>query len=100
MRHSYQLSANASSLRPRDRSMSTCRCGAWVGHPEVRTCTIPDCELRGVVPQQAATPVIPLAGAAVPQLRQQRTNNRQANLARRGDERVPVHGREVTDVAA
>ena len=27
--------------------MTTCRCGAWDGHPEARTCTIPDCELRG-----------------------------------------------------
>lgn len=26
--------------------MTTCRCGAWDGHPEARSCTVADCDLR------------------------------------------------------
>lgn len=40
--------------------MSTCRCGAWVGHPEARTCTLPDCELRGSDPLPAAETGAPI----------------------------------------
>lgn len=54
--------------------MSTCRCGCSAWHPEARTCTLPDCELRARIhdlpgygqresaPGPAATGIPPLVG--------------------------------------
>jgi hypothetical protein len=41
--------------------MSTCRCGAWAGHPEAPPhCNIPDCELRGSDPLPASDTGAPI----------------------------------------